>query len=270
MMSLSEQDNTSLINDMKEKEEMPSENKSDEKQPNKPPPKQPVIENEESNLSIREMDLSVELELELAGVIGQRPRDISDITCTHLAELEWLGIAHINYFLRDLKQKFPAIQGLENPNFYALRTGNYLPGFNDELFIQIIVVNSNHWICISNYKCAPNEINIYDSMATFNTQDKFDQNVGLKQIIKNMKPLCRVVYIKNVQRQSARSGNCGLFSIAFAQLVANDLDPTQCRFNEKNLRSHFNTCVVNSNISFFPHSYRHLTNDSNFNILYIS
>jgi hypothetical protein len=195
------------------------------------------------------LDLSVIIENEIISNEIQ-PAEFIEESCELLKENEWLLSSHIAFYCLDLKNKFPYIEGLQNP--YLFSGDNFLPRYsNSHNFIQIVHVNKNHWVCISNYECGLNELSIYDSRSTFNQTNIKD----IQSILKRMKPLCQnlVINIKNVQRQSINSGNCGLFSIAYAQLLCNNKDPTQYKFDEKKFRTHFNQCIINKIITDFPH-----------------
>ena len=137
-----------------------------------------------------------------------------------------------------MKEKYPHIQGLEDPSLYAHK--NFDPEYTG-LFVQVINVSQNHWICVSNYKCEPTEINIYDSLYQNFTQKKIE---GIKQILKCMRPRCETITVNVKRVQSQRNSiDCGLFSLAFSQLICSDQDPTQFKLYSQKLRSHFNECI---------------------------
>ena len=54
-----------------------------------------------------------------------------------------------------------------------------------------------------------------------------------------------------VQKQS-NSSDCGLFALAFAFDLANNLDPSIITYNEKILRKHLLACTENEEITEFP------------------
>jgi hypothetical protein len=193
-----------------------------------------------------------EVEIMDAGENAQ-PRNIQDRTCNVLHGSEWIEGSQINFWLFDLKQKYPSIQGLESPSNYRY---NYNPKFTG-FFVQVVHVNGNHWICISNYGCKQEEINIYDSLTTFTQKTITNIDQVFKQTLQNIFPNSKriILYIKNVQKQK-NAFDCGLFSIAFSQLICNNKDPTQYKINHTTLRSHFNKCVENKVLTTFPQVYK--------------
>ena len=54
-----------------------------------------------------------------------------------------------------------------------------------------------------------------------------------------------------VQKQS-NSSDCGLFALAFAFDLANNLDPSIITYNEKIFRKHLLACIENEEITEFP------------------
>lgn len=194
-----------------------------------------------------QLDKSVIELLEVIDAYGQ-PRGIIETTCDPLIGNEWLKGSQITFWLLDLKGKYPHIQGLQDPGLYV--HDSFEPNYTG-LFVQVINVSQNHWICVSNYKCEPTHLNIYDSMNTSFTQNKIE---GIKKILKKMRPGCAsiTVNVKQVQSQK-NSDDCGLFSLAYSQLICNDQDPTQFEFFRQRLRPHFNECIQNNNFTTSPH-----------------
>jgi polycystin 1L2 len=216
------------------------------------PPKKKHQENiNEILMEANELDESLVEEIEIFNANKNRqPRKITDKTCPILTGTEWVQGSQICFWLSDLKQKFPSIQGLEHPSNYS--DLEYSPDFTG-FFVQVLNVNHNHWVCISNYLCEQHQINIYDSLNTFNQTTI----TNLKQILKNMMPKSKkiTIFIKNVQRQE-NSFDCGLFSLAFSHLICNNQDPTQYIIENNTLRPHFNERVKKKLIDTFPWVYR--------------
>ena len=87
-------------------------------------------------------------------------------------------------------------------------------------FVQIMLVNRNHWITVSNLQCPGNTIYIYDSM--FSTVD----NRTKEKICSIWRPAASYVHYRmvNIQLQT-NSYDCGLFAIAVATELAYNRDP---------------------------------------------
>ena len=86
-------------------------------------------------------------------------------------------------------------------------------------FVQIMLVNGNHWITVSNLQCPANTVYIYDSM--FSTID----NTTKEKICSIWRPATSYVHYRmlNIQHQT-NSHDCGLFAIAVATELAYNRD----------------------------------------------
>ncbi len=163
-----------------------------------------------------------------------------------LSKNTWLSNLHITFWFQELKENFPSIQGLVNPERFVYKTFN--ANYNS-LFVNILHVNSNHWLCVSNYKCNIHEINIYDSLQVFRN----GLPTKVLNLFNKMQPNLRTVRIKAVQQQT-NGVDCGLFSLAYATSICNNIDPCTIFFNQLKLREHFNHCVSNKHVLMFPYT----------------
>ena len=130
------------------------------------------------------------------------------------------------------------IDGFRDPVLYD----HFVPGKGK--FVQVLNVNKNHWVCVAGE--GNNEIHIYDSllikinnksMHVIATMSKCDDEVFLTKTVP-------------VQKQS-NSSDRGLFALAFAFDLANNLDPSIITYKEKILRKHLLPCIENEEITEF-------------------
>ena len=99
----------------------------------------------------------------------------------------WFSSDNINYAMFILSRQYPSIDGLGNCEFLS-HAGTYTTTPTPaQRFIQIINVNNNHWITLSNMLCGPGQVQVYDSF-----------NVTLSNVdIRNISYICRKFSIKS-------------------------------------------------------------------------
>ena len=111
-------------------------------------------------------------------------------------------------------------------------------------FVQIIHVGGNHWACLSNKFCTPeNEVELFDS---FHSLHGADYTVLEQTTAKDIR-----ISIVNVQQQSG-STQCGLYALAFAADLCEDRDPFSRVYYESRFRSHLLKSFVSEEIAPFP------------------
>ena len=119
-------------------------------------------------------------------------------------------------------------------------------------FIQILHVDGNHWILVSNIKMdgniAMDSVCIYDSLKVSISLDT------KKQICSLLQPqgMQLTLDLMNVQHQTNLS-DCGLFAIAFATELASQQSPLLCEFDTSKMRSHLLTCLNDGVLKPFPY-----------------
>ena len=152
---------------------------------------------------------------------------------------KWIDDKVINKAQQLIKEKFPNIDGFQDPVLYD----HFVPAKGK--FVQVLNVNKNHWVCVAGE--GNNEIHIYDSLLI-----KIN-NKSMQAIAKMLKYEDEVFLTKTlpVQKQS-NSSDCGLFALTFAFDLANNLDPSLITYNEKILRKHLLACIENEEITEFP------------------
>ncbi len=155
-----------------------------------------------------------------------------------------VGSDQILFWFDKLKKKFPSIEGsVVSPSLpYQSSCRQY-----SDIFVYILHVHGNHWICVSNFGCEDFEINVYDSAESID----YDNIDSIKEQLFSIKKDLKTVNIQPVQKQN-NSFDCGTFSLAFATSIFYLVNPTHCWYDDKKLRDHFNRCVRNDEVKEFP------------------
>lgn len=122
----------------------------------------------------------------------------------------------------------------------------------EQSFIQILHVDSKHWITVSNIRCQSNEVIVYDSRYTgLSLKTKLNVSALMQQhSITKLKFL-----IANLQQQND-SCSCGLFAIATATELAVGGDPITCQWHKPQMRSHLLQCFETKQMTPFPRNDR--------------
>lgn len=125
-------------------------------------------------------------------------------------------------------------------------------------FIQILHDGKLHWFTITNLKSNnSNQIQVYDSLYSDQTylNNEILQNNLRKLILAkwstNESSLCVELCIKPVQKQSDHL-MCGVFSIAFAFDLCQDIDPFSRVYDESKMREHLFKCLNQNYFEQFP------------------
>ena len=177
----------------------------------------------------------------------KRPRkvDIEDIPKKILKKNftidpeEWLSDLHINMVLKKLHKKFPKVAGLIDPVVLQKQlpdnkklTGN---------FLQILHVNSNHWVCIQREN---GHIRLYDSSNKLTSKDT------LNTIARFLRSPEKSIHIEvmNVQQQS-NWFDCGVYAIAFTISLLHSKSPVF--FNYLDVRGNFIKLINTNNVISF-------------------
>ena len=149
--------------------------------------------------------------------LGLSPED-----WVHIQSGEWLTDRTINIAQSLLKRQYPEIGGLQ-----SCLLGQTL-AFDVEKgkFVQILFVNKNHWITISNINCPPEEINVYDSRPSSDLN--FHAKEQIAALIFSEK---KQVTLNILSLQTQKGPNdCGLFAIAYAQSLCSGKNPTAIHY----------------------------------------
>ena len=141
-----------------------------------------------------------------------------DKRITFILDGDWLSDSLIDAAQSLLKNQFPSMCGLQPTVLGETLAFNVVKGD----FVQVILVNRNHWVTVSNIRCQRNCIDIYDSKPSIGFPSDGKEKIAAlicsdrKQFNINFKP---------VQRQKGGQ-DCGLFAIAFAHSICCGIDPT--------------------------------------------
>lgn len=115
-------------------------------------------------------------------------------------------------------------------------------------FIQILHVDSVHWITVSNMKCKNNEVVIYDSRYT-------GLSLKSKLHVSSLMQKHNITHLKFLVAslcQQEDSCSCGLYAIATATELAFGSDPIVCQWNKSHMRSHLVQCLESKVMKPFP------------------
>jgi hypothetical protein len=113
--------------------------------------------------------------------------------------------------------------------------------------LQQLFVRGNHW-ALALMKPQQSYCTLYDS-ARHLSRHGFTKHIVLLQRAINVEET-RMEWAK-VQQQSDGS-SCGLYAIAYAVDIANDIDPKGVRYDENNMRSHLLYCLDRDILKPFP------------------
>ena len=138
-----------------------------------------------------------------------------------------------------LKKDYPSVKGQQD----TLLQQNFSCDIPTSKFVQVLHVNGNHWITISNIGVSDNSVNVYDSLYNGITQTT-------KELIAKYVHKEKVkINVINVQQQENNS-DCGVFAIAFAKCLLEGKDPSLYHF--VNSRNHLAHCLPQGIIPEFP------------------
>ena len=113
--------------------------------------------------------------------------------------------------------------------------------------VEVLQVNGNQWIAISNIGCHASTINVYDSMHG-NLSKKTSRLVA--DLLQSPLKVIEVRYI-DTQWQSGAS-DCGLFALANVTAPCNGQDPSVINFDQSKMRQHFLQCIDTGLLTPFP------------------
>ena len=114
-------------------------------------------------------------------------------------------------------------------------------------FVQILHINNNHWVTVTDVGCEPGHVYIYDSMHQYITLN------CKKQICSFLKPRQKVLKFCFVNMQSQTdSSSCGLFAIAVATAITYGKDPSRCKWDVTSMRQHLLYSFENQKLEEFP------------------
>ena len=151
----------------------------------------------------------------------------------------WLTDEHMLKANNVLKKDYPSVDGLQD----TLLQQNFSWDIPSSEFVQVLHVNGNHWITISNIGVSDQSVNVYDSL--YNGINQATKELIAKYVHKDKVK----INIINVQQQENES-DCGVFAIAFAKCLLEGKDPSQYDF--VNPRKHLAQYLPQGIIPEFP------------------
>ena len=164
-----------------------------------------------------------------------------------LSPTQWLNDNIINAAQQLLANN--KVEGFQNTQIKQFK-----PIEPEKSFIQILHVDSTHWITVSNVKChSNNEVIVYDSRYTgLSLKTKLKVSALMqKHSITQLKFL-----IANLQQQND-SCSCGLFAITTATELAFGVgDPIMCQWHKPQMRSHLLQSLESKLMTPFPRNDR--------------
>ena len=147
---------------------------------------------------------------------------------------EELADIHMTFAQHILSAQFPNIVGLQATNYQFSRP---LQTTKDDL-IQIVHVNTNHWVVVTTHDCRPGELKLYDSMVS---------SIDLS-VIKTLIPSTSVTLLADCPKQIGTK-DCGVYAIAFCTSLAFNVDITQ--YNQSMMRNHLLQCFEQKKLTPF-------------------
>lgn len=166
-----------------------------------------------------------------------------------LSKSAWLNDRIVNGAQKILADQNKDIRGWQ-PTLYEQNLSRFVIQQNENDFIQIILIERNHWVTVSNIGCDVGVVHVYDSF--YNTVSLRTK----KQICSFWRPPFKSATFRlvNMQRQT-NSGDCGLFAIATATELVNcpkNFLLHNIQWDTTRMRQHIISCFEKKQFSRFP------------------
>ncbi|XP_077984179.1 uncharacterized protein LOC144438855 [Glandiceps talaboti] len=159
---------------------------------------------------------------------------------------EWISDVTIDEAQALLRKKFPHIGGLYNAS--VMKVPHQIRPVDEPKFVQIVNMNGNHWITVSNIKGSEGTVQVYDSIG--GREEEEDPNV-LRAIDRLMSTHGRDYTIQWMNADKQSNGyDCGLHAIANATALCHGVDPTTCKWNQSEMRNHLKSCIQKDILQF--------------------
>ena len=164
---------------------------------------------------------------------------------------EWLNDNIIYAAQLLLKKEFTEHGGFQSSQ--CGRNLNFKVLGLDVKYVQILQVNSNHWVMVSNIdtssnKASRNRVLIFDSLMPKRISTDLKQQVC--SFVRPMKSKF-MFDVMNVMTQ-VNLYDCGLHAIANATEILHGRNPCKCVWDTRRLREHLIKCLENRIMSRFP------------------
>lgn len=161
-----------------------------------------------------------------------------------LNEKQWLNCNVINAGQQLLRKAYPDANGLLDTLYV---TDKKVKAQEGKPFVQIMY-DSCHWLTASNIGCKKEIIRVYCSLRQMPSENCRQQILHLAGL--NVPSV--TLQVVSVVKQSNGSGNCGLFALAYAQLLLAGQDPSTVVIRENKLREHVRQCLEQGAMNPFP------------------
>ena len=162
---------------------------------------------------------------------------------------KWLEDEQIDHAQAMLAKQFTSIGGLQLVCISEPQ-GCQRVGTPENAFVQILNVNDNHWITMSNIGCPKDTAVIYDSL--HHDISSYDDQL-LRQMAYMLMPRSRhmTLFTADMEKQVGTS-DCGLFAIAAATSLCLGLLPQNCKWKQEKMREHLIRCFEGGVLEEFP------------------
>ena len=142
-----------------------------------------------------------------------------------------------------LKQQHPEVGGLQSTTLSEKFTMELQPG----KFVQVVLINGNHWITISTIGCQKSSINVFDSLHGHLPQH------AQKLVADIMMSPDHAIDISNMDLQwQSGASDCSVFSVAFATALCFGIDPSTLIFDLQQMGIHLVSCIESEQMMSFP------------------
>lgn len=146
-----------------------------------------------------------------------------------------------------IQKQFPNIGGLQDTSVVAVA---YMQNISDNYkgkFIQIQHNGHNHWVTITNLRCDPGHIKVYDS---FYRNPTSRTRIDISCLV-SWTDVQFFLDLPRYQKQRCK-GDCGLFAIAAMVALAYGSDPSDEVLDWSRMRRHLVECFSAGRLDRFP------------------
>nr|XP_047133813.1 uncharacterized protein LOC124811932 [Hydra vulgaris] len=162
--------------------------------------------------------------------------DLQDISANHMLS---------DNVIHTVQKMIRNVCGLQDP----VLGQNYSFKVVNESFIQVLHDGAIHWVTISTFGCAKDEVCVLDSMFHGNIKKHV-----IRQICSIMNCSKDILTVRVLPVQQQTNGvDCGLFALAFAQHIAyTSSNPSFVAFDSHMMRKHLLQSITENNLNDFP------------------
>eukprot|EP00058_Branchiostoma_floridae_P016954 XP_002602442.1 hypothetical protein BRAFLDRAFT_117021 [Branchiostoma floridae] len=163
-----------------------------------------------------------------------------------LQEDQWLNDKHMNSAQHLISSEYPLIDGLRDTVILTANQQGPVPASSD--CVQIHNIN-DHWVVSTSIG---GNITVYDSLQPSMKPELRSQLADLYRQFAIGEDSIIPVNVICAQRQQG-GNDCGLYAVANAVALVEEIPPTQIVFQQGQMRHHFEECLENKAIKMFPH-----------------